>query len=128
MKPQQVLMGGDFFVITLFVILGLNSHDGISLEGWARNAVPLMAAWSAIGLALGVFRTEITTNLTAIFHRVAIAWPITAVAGLVARYLVVDHGLEFSFVIVTILINLVMLLAWRAAYIFVFRFKQVGGR
>ena len=127
MRSQWILIGGDFFVITLFVILGLNSHGGISLEGWARNAAPLTAAWLVIGLTLGVYRTEIATNLTAIFQRVSIAWPIAAITGLVARYLVVDHALEFSFIIVTILINLVMLLAWRSAYTFVFRSKQVGG-
>ena len=127
MKSQRVLIVGDFFVITLFVILGLNSHGGISLEGWARNAVPLTTAWLVIGLALGVYRTEIASNLTTTLQRVSIAWPIAAVTGLFARYIMLGHGLEFSFIIVTFLINLVMLLAWRSAYIFVFRFSQVGG-
>lgn len=126
MRSQWILIGGDFFVITLFVIVGLNSHGGISLEGWTRNAAPLTASWLVIGLALGAYRTEIATNLTAILPRVAIAWPIAAITGLVARYLVVDHGLEFSFIIVTVLINLVMLLAWRSAYTFVFPSKQLG--
>ena len=126
MRSQWILIGGDVFVITLFVILGLNSHGGISLEGWTRNAAPLTASWLVIGLALGAYHTEIATNLTAILPRVAIAWPIAAITGLVARYLVVDHGLEFSFIIVTVLINLVMLLAWRSAYTFVFPSKQLG--
>ena len=126
MRSQWILICGDVFVITLFVILGLNSHGGISLEGWARNAAPLTASWLVIGLALGAYRTEIATNLTAILPRVAIAWPIAAITGLVVRYLVVDHGLEFSFIIVTVLINLVMLLAWRSAYTFVFPSKHLG--
>ena len=126
MRSQWILIGGDVFVITLFVILGLNSHGGISLEGWARNAAPLTASWLVIGLALGAYRPEIAPNLTAILPRVAIAWPIAAITGLVARYLVVDHGLEFSFIIVTVLINLVMLLAWRSAYTFVFPSKHLG--
>lgn len=126
MRSQRTLIGGDFIVITLFVLLGLSSHDGISLEGWVRNAVPLIAAWLVIGLALGVYRTEIAINLTAVLQRMAIAWPIAAIIGLVARYLVVGHGLELSFIIVTILTNLVMLLAWRTAYIFVFRSKRGG--
>ena len=126
MRSQWILIGGDVFVITLFVILGLNSHGGISLEGWTRNAAPLTASWLVIGLALGAYRTEIATNLTAILPRVAIAWPIAAITGLVVRYLVVDHGLEFSFIIVTVLINLVMLLAWRSAYTFVFPSNHLG--
>ena len=126
MRSQRTLIGGDFIVITLFVLLGLSSHDGISLEGWVRNAVPLIAAWLVIGLALGIYRTEIAINLTAVLQRMAIAWPIAAIIGLVARYLVVGHGLELSFIIVTILTNLVMLLAWRTAYTFVFRSKRGG--
>ena len=125
-RPKQftTLIGGDAVVITLFVLLGLSSHDGISLEGWARNAVPLTAAWLVIGGALGVYQTEVASNLTTILQRTALAWPIAAIIGLVARYLVTGHGLEASFIIVTVLINLVMLLLWRAAYAFALRTKR----
>jgi hypothetical protein len=77
-----------------------------------------------VGGALGVFRREIAGNLTPIIQRVAIAWPIAAVIGLVARNLVVGHGLEISFIIVTIFTNLVILLAWRTAYALVLRTKR----
>ena len=125
-SPKQftTLIGGDAVVITLFVLLGVSSHDGISLEGWARNAVPLTAAWLVIGGALGVYRTEVAGNLTTILQRTALAWPIAAIIGLVARYLVIGHGLEASFIIVTILINLVMLLLWRTLYAFALRTKR----
>lgn len=121
MRPRQkqlsVLIGGDAVVITLFVLLGLSSHEGIELSGWARNAVPLTISWIVVGSALGVFRREVASSLTTVLQRVAIGWPIAAVIGLVTRYLVVGHGLEISFVIVTILTNLVMLLAWRTGYV-----------
>ena len=93
-----------------------SSNDGISWDGGARDAVPLDAGWWGSGGALGVYRTEIEGNLKTILQRTALAWPIAAIVGLVFRYLVIGHGLEASFVIVTILINLVMLLLWRAAY------------
>ena len=124
MKPNPTFIGGDAVVITLFVLLGLSSHEGIDLTGWARNAVPLTISWLVVGGALGVFRREIAGNLTPIIQRVAIAWPIAAVIGLVARYLVVGHGLEISFIIVTIFTNLVILLAWRTAYVLVLRTKR----
>jgi len=124
LKPKSTLIGGDAIVITLFVLLGLSSHDGISLEGWARNAVPLTSAWLVIGGALGIYRPEIACNLATILQRTALAWPIAAVIGLVARYFVIGHGLEASFIIVTILINLVMLLLWRAAYALALRTKR----
>ena len=124
MKPKTILIGGDAIVITLFVLVGLNNHEGISLAGWARNAVPLTAAWLVVGGALGVYRTEIANNLTTILQRTALAWPIAAIVGLVARYLLIGHGLEASFIIVTILINLAMLLLWRAAYAFALRTKR----
>ena len=124
MKPNPTFIGGDAVVITLFVLLGLSSHEGIDLTGWARNAVPLTISWLVVGGALGVFRREIAGNLTPIIQRVAIAWPIAAVIGLVARYLVVGHGLEISFIIVTIFTNLVILLAWRTAYVLVLRTRR----
>jgi len=124
MKPKTTLIGGDALVITLFVLVGLNNHEGISLAGWARNAVPLTAAWLVIGGALGVYRTEIAGNLTSILPRTALGWPIAAIIGLVARYLVIGHGLALSFVIVTVLINLVLLLIWRTAYTLALRTRR----
>lgn len=116
MKPRAALVTGDAIVISLFVLLGLSNHEGITLAGWARNVVPLTAAWLVIGGALGVFRPEVASSLTLIWQRTALAWPIAAVVGLVARYLVLGHGLALSFVIVTLLTNLVMLLVWRTAF------------
>ena len=116
MKPRATLIGGDAAVISLFVLLGLCSHEGVSLAGWARNAVPLTAAWLVIGGALGVFRPEVASSLTTTLQRTALAWPLAAVVGLGARYFVLGHGLAVSFVVVTLLTNLVMLLVWRTAY------------
>jgi FlaA1/EpsC-like NDP-sugar epimerase len=124
MKPNPTLIGGDAIAITLFVLLGLSSHEGIDVTGWARNAIPLTLSWLVVGGALGVFRREVASNLTTVLQRVAIAWPIAAVIGVVARYMVVGHGLEISFIIVTILTNLVILLAWRTAYALARRTKR----
>ncbi len=124
MKPNPTLIGGDAIAITLFVLLGLSSHEGIDVTGWARNAIPLTLSWLVVGGALGVFRREVASNLTTVLQRVAIVWPIAAVIGVVARYMVVGHGLEISFIIVTILTNLVILLAWRTAYALARRTKR----
>jgi hypothetical protein len=124
MKPNPTLIGGDAIAITLFVLLGLSSHEGIELTGWARNAIPLTISWLVVGGALGAFRPEVAGNLTAIIQRVVIAWPIAAIIGLIARYIVIGHGLEVSFIIVTMLTNLVILLAWRTAYALALRTKR----
>ena len=124
MKPRTTLILGDAVVITLFVLLGLQSHEGVSLAGWARNAVPLTAAWLVVGGVFGVFRPEVASSLVVALQRTVLAWPLAAVVGLGARYLVIGHGLEASFIIVTILINLVMLLLWRAAYALALRTKR----
>ena len=124
MRSRRILIGGDFIVITLFVILGISSHEGISLEGWTRNAVPLTAAWLVIGLMLGVYQTKIAMNLAVILRRVAIAWPLAAITGLLVRYFMAGHGLEPSFIFITIITNLVMLLTWRMVYIYVFGSKH----
>ena len=130
MRPGQrqlsILIAGDAIAITCFVLLGLSSHEGIDLTGWARNAIPLTISWLVIGSTLGTFRPEVAISLTTVLQRVAIGWPIAAISGLAARYLVVGHGLGISFVIVTILTNLVMLLAWRAAYALLFYTKREG--
>ena len=116
MKPCTALIIGDAVVITFFVLLGLNNHEGVSLAGWARNAIPLSVAWLVVGGVLGVFRPQVAGSMTTIVPRIVLAWPVAAMIGLVARYLILGHGLEASFIIVTILINLVMLLVWRTAY------------
>ena len=124
MNPRVTLIVGDAIVISLFVLLGLNNHEGISLAGWARNAVPLTIAWLVIGGALGVFRPQIAGSMTTILPRIALAWPVAAMIGLVTRYLILGHGLAVSFVIVTVLTNLVMLLIWRTAYTLALRTKR----
>ena len=116
MKPRTALIIGDAVVITFFVLVGLNNHEGVSLTGWARNAIPFTTSWLVVGSVLGVFRPKIAGSLTSILPRIVLAWPIAAMIGLVARYLILGHGLEVSFIVVTIVTNLVLLLIVRTVY------------
>jgi Protein of unknown function (DUF3054) len=87
-RSAAVLAPTDAVAIVVFTTIGLISHHkGISLRGYARDALPIMAGW--FGAAI-LFRTYITHRQT----RVLATWLVGVTAGVVARALILGHSLN----------------------------------
>jgi hypothetical protein len=83
-----VLAPTDAVAILLFVTIGLLSHHkGLSLRGYARDALPIMAGW--FGAAI-LFRAYIVHRQT----RVLATWIVGVTVGVVARALILGHSLN----------------------------------
>ena len=87
-RSAAVLAPTDAVAIVVFATIGLISHHkGISLRGYARDALPILVGW--FGAAI-LFRTYITHRQT----RVLATWLVGVTAGVVARALILGHSLN----------------------------------
>jgi hypothetical protein len=98
----------DAAAILLFTTVGLLSH-GFELVGYARDALPLLACWFAVALAVGLYRRPSWT-------RFAVCWAVALPLGWLLRALVlgreIDAG-ELSFLGVTLGAGLLFLVTLR---------------
>ena len=101
---------GDVIAISLFAPIGLISHDkGITLEGLARNALPVVVGFLAAAPLLGAYRRHSLARLAA-------AWALGVIAGVLVRAAILGHGYgrtTFTFLTVTLVVTGLLLAAWR---------------
>ena len=109
LRTRQLALG-DVIAISLFAPIGLISHDkGITLEGLARNALPVVVGFLAAALLLGAYRRPGLARLAA-------AWLIGVTAGVLTRAAILGHGYgrtTFTFLTVTLVVTGLLLAAWR---------------
>ena len=109
MRPWRLAIG-DAVAVALFAPLGLLSHDeGVTAAGLARNALPVTAGFLAAALLVGAYRRPGWRTLLP-------AWALGVTAGVLARAAILGHGYggtTFTFLAVTLVITLLLLLAWR---------------
>lgn len=113
-----ILATGDVLVIGLFVLLGERDHaisDPQPVLRWlittAEFALPLLiAAW-----ALGTYRAGLSTR--ALLGKTVTAWLIAAPLGALLRSFVNGSGaIASTFLVVTLCVGGLMLIAWRWIY------------
>lgn len=72
----------DIAALVAFVLVGLRDHRIGTLEGFARNAVPLLGAWSLVALVARTYRRPGWRSLLR-------TWIVAVPIGLLARTLIV---------------------------------------
>ena len=104
-------MLADAVAFVLFATLGQLSHDGgLSLAGYARDALPLMACWFAAALAL---RTYARPSRRLFLE----TWAIGVTAGVLLRAAVLGRHLggdQLAFLVTSLVFTLALLVACRA--------------
>lgn len=100
----------DAAAILVFVTIGLLSHHGgVSLRGYARDALPFLGCWFAAAL---VFRLYTLGGL----GRLAATWAVGVPAAVLVRALVLGRplgGKELAFLVVSLVTIAVLVLAFR---------------
>ena len=111
-----MLAVGDAAAIVLFAVVGLANHrEGITLAGLARNTLPILGVWFAIAPLVGTYRRPGLRTLLA-------TWAISVPVGVAIRGVVLHRdadGSQVAFGVVTLIVTLVFLLAWRGIARFV---------
>ena len=79
------LLPTDLLALALFVTVGLFNHQGgLSLTGYARDLLPIGAAWFAAGAVFGLYRQPRWRTLLA-------TWATGVTAGIAIRQAIVWH-------------------------------------
>ncbi len=110
-RRRRLLPVADALAIVAFATVGLLSHDhALSLSGYARDALPLLAGWFAAALVVGTYRRPSRRTLLA-------AWAIGIPLGVLGRALVLGRSLDgdqLVFLAITLAFTLLFVLAFRA--------------
>jgi len=109
--PDWALAVGDAAAIVLFAIVGLANHkEGFTTAGLARNTLPILGVWFAIAPFVGTYKRP---GLKTLLYTWAIAVPVGVAIRGVALHRAAS-GSQVTFGIVTLLVTLTFLSAWRA--------------
>mgnify|MGYP003348636609 CR=1 FL=1 len=100
----------DLLALALFVTVGLFNHQGgLSLTGYARDLLPIGAAWFAAGAVFGLYRQPRWRTLLA-------TWATGVTAGIAIRQAIVWHlhGDDAAFLAIALSFILLFVVAARA--------------
>jgi hypothetical protein len=102
----------DAIAIVAFTIAGVVSHTGgLSLGDLARDALPLLAGWSAVAAAIGLYRRPTLRALLA-------TWLLGISGGVALRAAALgrlDEPRQLAFLTTTLVLTLVLVAAARLA-------------
>jgi hypothetical protein len=105
------MAAADAVAIVLFAAIGqLSHHGGVSLAGFARDALPLLGGWFLAAAAFGLY----TRGGRRAF---VLTWLVGVTAGVAVRALVLGRSLnghEAAFLVTSLVFTLVLVLACRA--------------
>ena len=108
---------GDVAVLVALTVIGFASHATLNeVPRLIVTALSFLAAWALVAPWFGVYREAILTETHQVW-RVAWAWVAAAPLGALLRSVALNRSvIDVTFVLVTIAINGVVLVAWRALY------------
>lgn len=87
-RSAATLVAADLLALVAFTTVGLLSHDrAVSASGYARDLLPLAAAWGLVALALGTYRRRSTPRLVA-------TWALGVPLGILIRAAALDRSLD----------------------------------
>jgi hypothetical protein len=109
--PARLAALSDAAAILLFVTIGLLSHHGgLSLRGYARDALPFLGCWFAASVGARLYSRPS-------LPRLAVTWAIGVPAAVLVRALVLGRtlgGKEAAFLTVSLVTIGVLVAVFRA--------------
>ncbi len=112
-----VLVVGDLLAFLLFGALGRASHGlEVSLGTAVGAASPFALAWLGMGLLLGTLRPERAARPLEAIKWAWLTWGGAWPVGLLLRSWILQRPIVWTFALVVLGTNLVILGLWRAAY------------
>lgn len=124
------LMLGDIVTLLLFVYIGQADHELVDAENPVRGlllaSLPFILTWLVTATVLGTYRvSKDDLQWRVAFWRLLNAWLVAAPLGVVLRAVWLDRAvIPTAFVLAALGFGGVMLLAWRAAYLLVWRSRH----
>ncbi len=112
------LVTGDALCFLIFAAVGRGSHgEATGLAAISQvivTALPFAAGWFLVSPFVGAFRRDLVARPRAMATRTALAWVPSWLVAMLLRGIFVDHGIPpFSFALVVLLFNMLILVVWR---------------
>lgn len=120
------LVVGDAVSFLVFAGMGRNQHgetSGLGALGQvALTAVPFALGWFLVSPWVGAYRRKLTDTVRRMAVRTELAWLASYPVALILRVLIApDHQMPWTFALVILLANAILLGVWRSAFAFVER-------
>ena len=108
-RPALVLAVVDAVALVAFALVGAASHHALTVTGFARDALPLLAGWFGVALLAGAYRRRAARLLL-------LTWLLGVPLGVAVRALVLGrpaNGREAAFLAVSLTFTLLFVAAGR---------------
>ena len=116
---------GEICVFTLFVILGKFEHGVTIRQSFIRTALPFLICWFVISPWLGSYKMSTVYGLKQTIWRIPLIWTLCGLIAIIARFVLTDRPLVISFIVVSIAVQGLAIIAWRALFMVItLRFKK----
>ncbi len=115
------LAAGDAVALMVFAAIGRRSHDeaaGIAAAlALVGTAAPFVAGWLIAAWPLGAFRDGGTATAGEMARTTLVAWTAAFPIAAAIRAVALWHVSPWTFYVVAYLFSLLMLTAWRTAFV-----------
>lgn len=113
-----LLIVGDAVIFLIFAAIGRRSHnEAVGLNALvqiALTALPFAAGWFIVSPFIGAFRRGLEIRPGEMVKRTLLAWVLSWPVAMALRGIFVDHAVPpWTFAIITLISNTILLLAWR---------------
>lgn len=115
-RTTLILMAGDLAIFVMFALVGRETHAS-SDPNLVVNALPTLLPfgliWLLVSIPMGVYRPNVYRFVPLTIIRTLAAWIVAGPIALYARALLLGRtAIPVPFILVTMGLNGVMLLAW----------------
>ncbi|HEY6407154.1 MAG TPA: DUF3054 domain-containing protein [Ktedonobacteraceae bacterium] len=116
-----VLVSGDALAFLAFAAIGRGSHGeetGLAaIPQVILTALPFAIAWFIVAPFVGVYRGELMDNPRKMAARTLSGWALSWPVAMALRGIFVDHAVPpWTFALIALVVNAVLLLIWRWPY------------
>ncbi len=112
-----ILILGDMFMLYLFSMLGRMAHqEPLNFLAVSETTAPFVVGWLIAAVLVGAFKLENLTTIRDAIQKTALAWLIGVPLGLVIRAVILQRWFHWSFVLITMVGTLVLMMVWRMLY------------
>lgn len=124
-----MLVIGDIVMFIIFATLGRRNHgEAAGINAFLQivlTALPFAIGWFIVSPFIGAFRRGLELRPGAMARRTFLAWICSWPIAMALRSIFVDHSIPpLSFFIVVLIVNSILLVAWRTLFATVMRFVR----
>ncbi len=124
-----LLVIGDAIVFLIFAAIGRRSHgEAASISSFLQivgTAAPFALGWFIVAPFIGAYRRRQTTGVGNMAQRTALSWVAAWPVALLFRGIAVDRAVPpLTFMLISLISNMVFLEVWRVLFAWLSRLKR----